>query len=197
MIADNRKLTGLLFGSFNPIHTGHLIIAAYMAEYSDLSEIWFVVTPQNPLKEQSSLLDDYQRLHMVNLAIEGDNRFRASDIEFKLPRPNYTINTLTYLQEKYTNRDFVVISGTDIFPTFHKWKNWEQLLEFYKFYVYTRPGSDNHELTKHPSVKVFDAPRIEISSSFIRQAIREQRNMSYYLPPKVFSYIMEMHFYGK
>ncbi len=191
------KKTGLLFGSFNPIHTGHLIIASYMLEFSDLEEVWFVVSPQNPLKERSSLLSDHHRFQMVNVAIENDYRFHASNIEFDLPRPSYTIHTLTYLQEKYPNREFIMITGTDIFPTFHKWKNWEQLLEFYKFYVYPRPGSQDHELTLHPSVKVFNAPIIEISATFIRQAIKEKKNMLYYLPEKVYEYILEMHFYEK
>jgi nicotinate-nucleotide adenylyltransferase len=191
------KKTGLLFGSFNPIHIGHLMIAGYMYEFSDLEELWFVVSPLNPLKEQKSLLPDHHRLELVNRAIEDDTRFRSCNIEFKLPKPSYTIHTLTYLQDKYPNREFVIISGTDIFPTFHKWKNWEQLLEFYKFYVYPRPGSQGHEFTRHPSVKVFDAPMVEISASFIREAIREGKNMSYFLPEKIYQYIQEMHFYKK
>ena len=191
------KKTGLLFGSFNPIHIGHLMIANYMYEFSDLDELWFVVSPLNPLKEKKTLLPDHHRLEMVNLAIEDDTRFRSSNIEFKLPKPSYTIHALTYLQDKYPDREFLIISGTDIFPTFHKWKNWEQLLEFYKFYVYPRPGSQHHELTRHPSVKVFDAPMVEISASFIREAIRKGKNMSYFLPEKTYKYIKEMHFYEK
>jgi nicotinate-nucleotide adenylyltransferase len=191
------KKTGLLFGSFNPIHTGHLIIASYMLEFSDLEEVWFVVSPQNPLKDRNSLLADHHRMMMVNIAIEDDSRFRSSNIEFDLPRPSYTIHTLTYLQEKYPQREFVLITGTDIFPTLHKWKNWEQLLDFYKFYVYPRPGSQDHELVNHPSITLYDAPMIEISASFIRQAIKEKKNMSYYLPDKVYQYIREMHFYEK
>jgi len=191
------KKTGLLFGSFNPIHIGHLMIAGFMYEFSDLDELWFVVSPLNPLKEKKTLLPDHHRLEMVNRAIENDTRFKSCNIEFKLPRPSYTINTLTYLQDKYPNREFVIISGTDIFPTFHKWKNYEKLLEFYSFYVYPRPGSENHELTRHPSVKTFEAPMVEISASFIREAIREGKNMSYYVPEKTYQYIQEMHFYEK
>lgn len=191
------KKTGLLFGSFNPIHVGHLMIAGYMYEFSDLDELWFVVSPLNPLKEKQSLLSDHHRLEMVNLAIEDDTRFRSCNIEFKMPQPSYTIHTLTWLQEKYPMREFVIISGTDIFPTFHKWKNWEKLLELYKFYVYPRPGSSDHELTRHPSVRLFDAPMVEISASFIREAIRNGKNMSYYLHEKTYRYIQEMHFYGK
>ncbi len=191
------KKNGLLFGSFNPVHIGHLMIAGYMYEFSDLDELWFVVSPLNPLKEKQSLLPDHHRLEMVNRAIENDTRFRSCNIEFKLPKPSYTIFTLAYLQEKYPNREFVIISGTDIFPTFHKWKNWERLLEFYKFYVYPRPGSQDHELTRHPSVTLFDAPMVEISASFIRTAIQEGKNMSYFLPDKTWKYIEEMHFFKK
>lgn len=191
------KKTGLLFGSFNPIHTGHLIIAGYMLEYSDLEEVWFVVSPQNPLKERSTLLADHHRLMLVNIAIENDYRFRSSNIEFDLPRPSYTIHTLAYLQEKYPGREFVMITGTDIFPTFHKWKNWEQLLEFYKFYVYPRPGSEEHELISHPSVTLFNAPQVEISATFIRQGLKDRKDMRYFLPDKVYEYIREMHFYEK
>ncbi len=191
------KKTGLLFGSFNPIHIGHLMIAGYIYEFSDLDELWFVVSPLNPLKEQKSLLADYHRLEMVNLAIEDDSRFRSCNIEFKLTKPSYTIHTLTYLQDKYPDREFVIVSGTDIFPTFRKWKNWEQLLDFYKFYVYPRSGSQDHELTRHPSVKVFNAPMVEVSASFIRESIREGKNMSYFLPDKTYGYVKEMHFFEK
>jgi len=191
------KKTGLLFGSFNPIHSGHLIIAGYMCEFSDIEQLWFVVSPQNPLKDKSSLLADHLRLEMVNLAIENDNRFKSCNIEFRMPKPSYTIHTLTYLHDKYPGREFVLISGSDIFPTFHKWKNWERLLELYKFYVYPRPGTQDHELLRHPSVQLFDAPLVEISASFIRDSIRTGKNMSYYLPEKTYDYIREMHFYKK
>ncbi len=189
--------TGLFFGSFNPIHIGHLMVASYMHEFSDLQELWFVISPQNPLKEKKTLLSDHHRLALVNIAIDDDSRFKSCDIEFKLPKPSYTIKTLTYLQEKHPNREFILISGTDIFETFTKWKNWEQLLEYYKFYVYPRQGSENHELLKHPSVKLFDAPQVEISASFIRDSIKANKNMLYYLPDKVYKYIQEMHFYEK
>lgn len=189
------KKTGLFFGSFNPVHLGHLMIANYMYEYTDIEELWFVVSPHNPLKERTTLLPDHHRLEMVNLAIGDDVRFRSSDIEFRLAKPSYTIDTLTYLQERFPVREFILISGTDIFPTFHKWKNWETLLEFYKLYVYPRPGSQDHELTRHPSIRMFNAPQVEISSSFIRQAISEGRNVSHFVPEKVWKYIKEMHFY--
>jgi nicotinate-nucleotide adenylyltransferase len=191
------RKTGLFFGSFNPIHLGHLMIANYMYEFTDLVEVWFVVSPQNPLKERTSLLPDYQRLELVKLAVEDDERFKATDIEFKLPKPSYTIDTLTYLGEKYPEREFILISGTDIFPSFKKWKNWEQLLEFYRFYVYPRPGTENHTFTKHPSVKVFPAPLVEISSTFIRRSVHQGYNISHFLPDSVWKYIKEMHFYEK
>ena len=193
----NQKKTGLFFGSFNPIHIGHLAIASYMIEFSDLSELWFVVSPHNPLKEKSSLLADHHRLALVNIAIADDPRFRVSDIEFKLSQPSYTIDTLTYLQEKYPERQFVLAGGTDMLPSLHKWKNWEAILEYYRLYLYPRHESDNHELTKHTSVTLVNAPRIEISSSFIRESIRMKKNMAYFLPEKVNEYIREMHFYEK
>jgi len=189
------KKTGLFFGSFNPIHTGHLAIASYMVEFTDLDELWFVVSPHNPLKEKSSLLPDHHRLALVNEAIGSDSRFRVSNIEFKLPQPSYTIHTLAHLEEKYPDRHFVLVGGTDMLPSFHKWKNWETILEFYRLYLYPRHESDRHELTGHPSVTLVNAPRMEISSSFIRDSIRQGKNMSYFLPDKVLNYISEMHFY--
>ena len=187
--------TGLFFGSFNPIHAGHLMIASYMVEYTDLDQVWFVVSPHNPLKEKSSLLADHHRLFMVNLAIEDDRRFKSSNIEFKLPQPSYTIDTLTYLGEKYPSREFILIAGTDILPSFHKWKNFGELLKQYRFYIYPRPGSGKSEFEGHPSFVNVDAPLISLSSSFIRQGIREERNMQYFLPEKVWKYLLEMNFY--
>jgi nicotinate-nucleotide adenylyltransferase len=192
-----KRKTGLFFGSFNPIHTGHLAIASYMVEFSDLSDLWFVVSPHNPLKEKNSLLPDHHRLALVNIAIGDDPRFRVSDIEFKLLRPSYTIDTLAHLQEKYPERQFILIGGTDMLPSLHKWKNWEAILEYYRLYLYPRHDSDNHELTRHPSVTLVNAPRMEISSSFIRESIRQGKNMAYYLPEKVYKYCSEMHFYEK
>jgi nicotinate-nucleotide adenylyltransferase len=192
-----QKKTGLFFGSFNPIHTGHLAIASYFVEFSDLSELWFVVSPHNPLKEKNSLLADHHRLALVNIAIAGDPRFRVSDIEFKLQRPSYTIDTLTHLQEKYKERQFILVGGTDMLPSLHKWKNWEAILEYYRLYLYPRHDSDTHELTGHPSVSLINAPRMEISSSFIRDSIRQGKNMAYFLPEKVNEYVREMHFYEK
>ena len=187
--------TGLFFGSFNPIHNGHLMIASYMVEYTGLSQVWFVVSPHNPLKEKSSLLPDHHRLAMVNLAIEDDKRFKSSNIEFKLPRPSYTIDTLTYLSEKYPGKQFIPILGSDNLPTLHKWKNWETLLSQYTIYIYPRPGTNPGPHDKHPSLKWVDAPLITVSSSFIRKGISEGRDMKYFLPEKVWKYITEMNFY--
>ena len=191
------KKTGLFFGSFNPIHNGHLILANYMAEFTDLDEVWFVVSPQNPLKEKSTLLAEHHRLALVRIAVEDQQKLGVTDIEFKMPRPSYTIDTLTWLSEKYPNRAFVLISGTDIFSSFHKWKNYKTILEFYAVYVYPRPGSSLGEYENHPSVKLFPAPMMEISSSFIRKGIKEKKNMRYWMPDKVYEYMQEMHLYEK
>jgi nicotinate-nucleotide adenylyltransferase len=187
--------TGLFFGSFNPIHSGHMMIASYMAEYTDLDQVWFVVSPHNPLKEKSTLLADHHRLAMVNLAIEDDSRFRSSNIEFKLPQPSYTIDTLTYLSEKFPGKEFVLIAGSDNLPTFHRWKNHEELLRQYKIYLYSRPDTKASSFDQHPSIIKVDAPLITLSSSFIRNGIRDGKNMRYFLPEKVWKYAEEMHFY--
>ncbi len=196
MTPQNKK-TGLFFGSFNPIHIGHLSIANYMVEFTDLSQVWFVISPHNPLKKEETLLADYNRLELVNIAIEDNPNLRASDIEFKLPKPSYTIDTLTYLHEKYPENKFILIAGTDIFPTFHKWKNYKEILKQYEIYVYNRPNYEMGIYKKHPKIKVFNAPLMEISSSFIRKAISEGKNIEYMLPEKVYKYIREMHFYEK
>jgi nicotinate-nucleotide adenylyltransferase len=190
------KKTGLFFGSFNPIHIGHLVIANYMLEFSDLEEIWFMISPQNPLKEKESLLADHHRFALVQIAIEEYPRFKASNFEFQLPRPSYTIDTLVRLEEKYPGRQFVLIAGTDIFPTFHKWKNWKELLKNYKIYVYNRPDSGLGKYSGHPNISFYKAPLMEISSSFIRDAISKGKDVRFFLPEKVYEYIQEMHFYG-
>ena len=187
--------TGLFFGSFNPIHNGHLMIAAYMTEFTDLDQVWFVVSPQNPLKEKNTLLADHHRLAMVNLAIEDDLRFKSCNIEFKLPKPSFTIDTMAYLTEKYPSKEFVLIAGSDILPTLHKWKNYKELIKQYTFLIYPRPGSCESELSANPSFHLVNAPRIMISSSFIREGIKQGKDMRYFLPDKVWDYIGEMHFY--
>jgi len=188
---------GLFFGSFNPVHIGHLAIANYMLEYTDLKNIWFVISPHNPLKEKKSLLPEIQRLRLVREAIGDFNKFKASNVEFKLPQPSYTINTLTHLQEKYPKNEFVLILGSDNLQTFHKWKNYEEILKQYEIYVYPRPDSDGGQLKTHPKVKMTNAPVMDISSSFIREAIKQKKDIRYYLPENVWNYIREMHFYEK
>jgi len=187
--------TGLFFGSFNPIHNGHLMIASYMAGFTDLDQVWFVVSPHNPLKDKSTLLADHHRLFMVNLAIEDDTRFKSSNIEFRMPRPSYTIDTLTWLSEKYPGRKFALIAGSDSLATFTKWKNYEQILEQYTIYLYPRPGVPATPFDNHPSVRHVDAPLITLSSSFIRDSIRKGMDMRHFLPDKVWKYIEEMNFY--
>jgi len=186
--------TGLFFGSFNPIHIGHLALANYILEYSDLDQIWFVISPQNPLKQKKSLLNDYHRLEMVHRAVSEDLQFRVSDVEFKMPKPSYTIDTLVVLQEKYPEREFVLIMGEDNLVNFHKWKNAARIIEKYERYVYPRPGS-KVDFSQHENVEILNAPQMEISSSMIRKAIQEGKDMRYFLPQKVWEYIDEMNFY--
>jgi nicotinate-nucleotide adenylyltransferase len=193
--------TGLFFGSFNPIHIGHMAIANYIAEYTDLREIWFVVSPQNPLKPKESLLDDRDRFYLVGLAIGDDLRFRASDIEFSLPKPSYTIDTMAYLSEKYPERDFTLIMGEDNLNTLHKWKNAAELVKRYPLIVYPRlnPGRKSSRMLQDilvtASVTEVKAPLMEISGTFIRNAIREGKDLSWYVPAPAWKYITEMHFY--
>ncbi|MET3027271.1 nicotinate (nicotinamide) nucleotide adenylyltransferase [Flavobacterium sp. UW10123] len=190
---------GLYFGTYNPIHVGHLIIANHMAEFADLDQIWMVVTPHNPLKKKATLLDDQQRLQMVYLATEDYPKIKPSDIEFKLPQPSYTIITLEHLKEKYPNHEFSLIMGEDNLKTFHKWRNYEVILENHNIYVYPRISDEpeNLELKLHPKIHVIDAPIVEISSTFIRNSIKEGKNIQPLLPPKVWEYIDHNNFYKK
>jgi nicotinate-nucleotide adenylyltransferase len=181
--------TGLFFGSFNPIHVGHLIIANFMAAHTDLQEVWLVVTPQNPLKSKSSLANDYDRLHLVRLAVEDNPKLRASDIEFSLPKPSYTIDTLTYLSEKFPTREFVLIMGGDNIATLQKWKNYEVILKHYSIYVYKRPTFDAGEFATHSKVHFFDAPLLDISATYIRNAIKNKQSIQYLVTEKVFDYL--------
>lgn len=173
---------GLYFGSFNPIHTGHLIIASHIADNSDLQQVWFVVSPQNPLKHSGSLLNEYHRLHLVQTAVEGDPRFRVTDVEFKLPKPSYTIDTLTYLKEKYPGYSFSVIMGSDSFQNIHKWKNYELLIKDNDIIVYPRPG---FELPAGAAATVINAPLLEISSTAVRNIIKQGKSARYLLPENV------------
>lgn len=189
--------TGLFFGSFNPVHNGHMIIAQYMAEFTDLQQVWMVVTPHNPLKPAGSLLNDYQRLRLVELAIGSYRKIKLSKIEFGLPKPSYTVNTLEYLREKFPQHTFALIMGSDNLQTLPKWKNYEQILSGYEIYVYPRPGSDGGEFKNHPNVKLTEAPHMDISSTFIRNSIKVKKDVRYMMPEKVFDYIDEMNFYEK
>ncbi|MCX7728414.1 MAG: nicotinate (nicotinamide) nucleotide adenylyltransferase [Bacteroidia bacterium] len=192
----NKKIA-LFFGSFNPIHIGHLAIANYFAEFTDNDEVWWVVSPQNPLKEKKTLLAQHHRLYMVNLAIEDYPKFKASDIEFHLPQPSYTIHTLVHLKEKYPHHRFSLILGQDNLSNFHKWKNYEVILEHYSLYVYPRPSAEPSQFDNHPNIHFTQAPYIEISSTFIRNAIKQKKDIRYFLHPKVWNYIDEMNFYKR
>jgi nicotinate-nucleotide adenylyltransferase len=195
--------TGLYFGSFNPIHIGHLAIAGYMTEYAGLEQVWFVVSPHNPLKKKETLLADHQRYYMVELAIGEYDHLGASDKEFKLPVPSYTIDTLAYLKEKYSAREFALVMGEDNLYSLHKWKNASEIIKNHPIYVYPRPGAVRpphillDQLIKKADIRSVNAPLMEISGTFIRNGIRSGKDMSYFLPPAVWKYIQEMHFYKK
>ncbi|MBU1009002.1 MAG: nicotinate-nucleotide adenylyltransferase [Bacteroidetes bacterium] len=193
MIRQNR--IGLFFGSFNPIHSGHMMLANYMLAFTDLHEVWFVVSPQNPLKEKKTLLADYHRLDLVYKAVDDYPGFSVVDIEFRMPKPSYTIDTLVRLQERYPGSVFSVIVGADSLQSLHKWKNHTQLLEQFRLLVYPRKGFDAGTYAGHPHIEVINAPEIEVSSSFIRRAIASGKDVRFFLPPKVYDYITEMHFY--
>ncbi|OWP83847.1 nicotinic acid mononucleotide adenylyltransferase [Flavobacterium davisii] len=190
---------GLYFGTFNPIHIGHLIIANHIAEHSDLDQIWMVVTPHNPHKQKNTLLEDYHRLHMVHLATEDYPKIKASDIEFKLPQPNYTVNTLAHLQEKHPNHEFSLIMGEDNLNSFHKWKNYEVILQNHEIYVYPRMNSEilDSQFVAHPKIHRVDAPVIELSSTFIRESIKNNKNVIPMLSNKVWGYVEHNLFYRK
>lgn len=188
---------GLYFGSFNPVHSGHLMIANFITEFSILNQVWMVVSPHNPLKPAGSLLQDYHRFHLVELGIGSYKKIKASKIEFELPRPSYTINTLAYLKEKFPQHDFSLIMGSDNLETLHKWKNYEIILEDHDIYVYPRPLHDGGNLKTHERVKWVEAPLMEISSTFIRNAIRNGKDVRFMMPESVSDYIDEMNFYKK
>ena len=189
---------GLYFGSYNPIHIGHLAIANYLVEYTDIDQLWFVVSPQNPHKKKTNLLNDYQRLEMVYRAVEGDNRLRASNIEFSLPKPSYTVNTLAYLNDQHPDYHFQILMGSDNLNNFHKWKNYETIIENYGVIVYPRPGFDKSKVDIHKNITIAEgAPLMEISSSFIRKAIHEGKDIRHFIPLKSYEYLEEMNFYKK
>ncbi|MDA3891074.1 MAG: nicotinate (nicotinamide) nucleotide adenylyltransferase [Salinivirgaceae bacterium] len=190
-------MIGLYFGSFNPIHIGHLVIANYFVEYANLTELWFIVSPHNPLKEKNTLLPDYQRFEITSRALGDYPKFKASNIEFSLPQPSYTTNTLAYLKEKHPNKQFALIMGEDNLRSFHKWKNYKQLLAEQTLLVYPRPGCKKTIFHDHKNVHILDAPNMEISSSFIRKAIHEGKDIRFFVPEKAWEYIDEMNFYRK
>jgi nicotinate-nucleotide adenylyltransferase len=190
---------GLYFGTFNPIHIGHLIIANHMVENSDLDEIWMVVTPHNPFKKKSSLLENHHRFELVYKATENYPKIKASDIEFKLPQPNYTAHTLAHISDRYSDKEFCLIMGEDNLKSFHKWKNFETILEHHQLYVYPRISDGVLETTldSHPKIQKVEAPIIQISATMIRKGIKEGKNIRPMLTKEVWNYIDEMNFYRK
>jgi nicotinate-nucleotide adenylyltransferase len=187
---------GLYFGSFNPVHVAHLIIANHILNETDIGKVWFVVSPQNPFKSESSLLNEYHRLHLVKTAIEDDNRIKASDIEFTLPKPSYTSTTLAYLKEKNPEHEFCIIMGSDSFQNLHKWKNYEAIIKEYEVYVYLRPG---FEVTNHVNARLHlvDAPLLQLSATQIRQYIKEGKSIRYLVPENVREEIEKGGYYKK
>ena len=186
---------GLFFGSFNPVHNGHLMLANYIVEYTDLDSVWFVVSPQNPFKDKKSLLEDHHRRDMLEMAVQNDERFDVCDIEFYMPKPSYTIDTLVRLSERYPNTEFYLICGMDNLVSFKKWKNYQVILDNYHLMVYPRKNYEGGELLNHKSVHVIEAPEIEISSTFIRKAVSENKDVRYFMPEKSYKYMTDMNFY--
>ena len=185
---------GLYFGSFNPIHIGHLIVASHVVQHTDVDKVWFVVTPNNPLKDAHTLLNEYDRLHLAELAASDNPKFRVSNVEFHLPKPSYTIDTLTYLNERFPLEQFSVIMGSDSFQNLPRWKNYEQLIERYSLIVYNRPEFPVEDLMGS-KVTILDAPLLHISSSFIRKQVKARQSIRYLVPDVVWKYIMENNYY--
>lgn len=190
-----KRKIGLFFGSFNPVHNGYMMLANYIVEYTDLDSVWFVVSPHNPFKDKKSLLDDHHRRDMLEMAIENDDRFEVCDIEFYMPKPSYTIDTLVRLSERHPNTDFYLICGMDNLPSFHKWKNADMILENYNILVYPRKNYQPGQLINHKSVHIINAPEIEISSTFIRDAVSQNKDVRYFMPEKSYKYMIDMNFY--
>ncbi|MGJ8758918.1 nicotinate (nicotinamide) nucleotide adenylyltransferase [Polaribacter sp. AHE13PA] len=189
---------GLYFGTFNPMHIGHLIIANHMVENSDLDEIWMVVTPHNPFKKKSSLLDNHERFEMIYRATANYQKIKPSDIEFHLPQPNYTVHTLAHVSDMYPNKEFCLIMGEDNLKSLHKWKNYETILEHHHIYVYPRiaDGTMDDQFKNHAKIHKVEAPIVQISSTMIRKAIKNKKNTQPLLPKEVWEYIDEMNFYN-
>ena len=186
---------GLFFGSFNPIHMGHLILAQSALNMTDLDRVWFVVSPQNPFKKKKNLLSEYDRYAMVEMAVRNNDQFLASNIEFSLPKPSYTIDTLTYLADRYRSYEFALIMGQDNLIHLHKWKNYEAILKYYRIFVYPRGEAIEHELLQHENVELFKAPLLDISATFIRKTIQEGNSVRYLVPEEVNEYIEEEGIY--
>ena len=186
---------GLFFGSFNPIHVGHLIIGNTMAQTTDLDEVWYVVSPQNPFKKNQSLLHEFDRLDMVTAAINDNPKLRVSDIEFNLPKPSYTIDTLSYLSDKYPHHTFALIIGEDNLAQFKNWKNYEQILAQYALYVYPRPNAADSDIRQHPSVRIVDAPLLEISATYIRGLIKQEKSIHYLVSKEVEELILSRKYF--
>ena len=172
---------GLYFGSFNPVHNGHLLIANYVMNYTDIEQLWMVVSPQNPLKPSKSLLNEYHRLGLIQLALEGESKIKASTIEFKLPKPSYTIDTLTYLREKYPDHQFSIIMGSDSFINLTKWKNYELIINNYPLYIYQRKDYPINNKIK-ANILILDATLLEISSTKIREMIKKGKSIRWLVP---------------
>lgn len=187
---------GLYFGSFNPVHVAHLIIANHVLNETDIDKLWFIVSPQNPFKQENSLLNEYHRLHLVRLATEDDNRIKASDIEFGLPKPSYTSSTLAYLTEKHPEYQFCIIMGSDSFQNLHQWKNAEVIIRNYEIYVYKRPGFEIKN-TINARLYILDAPLLQLSATQIRKNIKEGKSVRYMLPDKVLDEIEKGGYYKK
>jgi nicotinate-nucleotide adenylyltransferase len=187
--------TGLFFGSFNPIHMGHMIVANIMAENTDLNKVWFIVSPQNPLKPSKGLLHEHDRYDMVKAAIADNYKLVVSDIEFHMPRPSFTIDTLAVLSEKHPKTEFKVLMGEDNLGNFERWKNYSEILDHYGLYVYPRPGVTKSELVRHPKVKMIEAPLLDISATFIRQCIKDKKSIRYMVPEPVEEMIRLRNFY--
>ncbi|HIB47598.1 MAG TPA: nicotinate-nucleotide adenylyltransferase [Flavobacteriaceae bacterium] len=196
-MSGKKNKIGLYFGTFNPIHVGHLTIANHMVEFGGLDEVWLVVTPHNPHKKKSSLLDNHHRLAMVRVALEDYPKLKPSTVEFDLPQPNYTVHTLAVLEEKYPEQQFCLIMGEDNLKSLHKWKNYEVILERYELYVYPRisEGNVDHQFKDHPKITKVAAPIMELSSTFIRKGVKNRKNIRPMLPQNVWEYLDEMNFY--
>ncbi len=189
------KNIGLFFGSFNPIHIGHLAIANYIIEYDNIDEIWFIISPHNPLKDKKELASEKHRKKLVEIAINNDDRFRASDIEFNLPKPSYTINTLNQLKIEYPNYNFSIIMGEDNLATLHLWKDYKKIKNNFPIICYPRAEKEEHKQKEYPNIKIIDAPLFNISSSMIRSAIKNKKKINFFMPNGVYNYILDNGLY--